>query len=297
MTFKTGETLYTATGATVAFDHVSNDMAYVHPILSVTRQVSDGRGDFEEYEDEVLADHLIAVPVSSLTRVKPTQLLDDQIAERQERLRELQRSIQQTEADARAAMRTCERVLAEKQKELEDWTERYPLFAETAAFLEGKPVYALSVGESHYHKHPDLPSIPKDEDLRFIRLRPKQRPHASVRKKGTEDHRLEWVAVTKGLSNDPREQLQLFFGSDAERQEHIRSMFDKVCDGFRAKPKYGDRYSSDITYELLKRWVDRFRFLSIPADIVQMEEDHRADVLERQRAYLQQQLEALEKQA
>lgn len=296
MTFRNGETLYTQTGNTVAFDHDLNGTAYVHPILTVTRQVSNSRGDdFEEYDEEVLADHLIAVPYNTLTRAKPIDLLDTQIAEKQAKLSELNQQITRAESDARSAVRTCERLLADKQKELADWIDQYPLFAEAAAFLAGEQVYALSIYENSHTRHPHLPSITKDEDLRLIRMRPKTaRANQFARKKGTEHDRLEWVAVTKNGYSEPREVTQLFFGSDAERSYHVRELFDKVCTAFRAHPKFSNgTYSHDLDMGLLRQWTARFTFLTIPYDILQMETAHHAEAKEQQRARLQQQLEAL----
>ena len=293
--FKKGETLYTHTGNPVEYDHAHGDVGYVRPILTVVRQATTYSGDdFHEEEDEVAAEHLISVPLDKLYRSKPVAVLDSEIAEKREALASLQKTITLTERDCKAAIAVCDSQLTAKHKELQSFRDRYPLFEETMRFLEGEPMFPLAVSESHYTHAPNIPVIPKLEDLRYIRLRPVQKPYGTVRKAKTEADKLEWVAVTKGPHGDDRETLQLFFATDAERADHIAGMFAKVCDKFRAKPDYGSvSYTSSIDYGVLLRWIDAYPALSMPQDLIDGKTAADAAFVEARRAHLQKQLEAI----
>lgn len=298
MMFLKGETLYTHTGTPVEYDHVHDGIAYVRPILTVIHQVSNSRGDdFHEEEDEIAAGHLITVALDKLTRSKPVAVLDAEIAERLAKLESIKKTITLTERECKAAMAACERQLSAKQKELDDYRLKYPLFEETMRFLEGNPMFPLSVGEDSYHHAPAIPRIPTPEAVRYIRMRQKRRAHPSVRKAGAEADKLEWVAVTKSSYGDAREDLQLFFATEEERAAHIASMFAKVCTAFRARPNYNVMsYSSDLDYGTLLRWIKEYPALVIPDDLVSGKAADDATKAEARREALRKQLEAMEGQ-
>ncbi|AWY09303.1 hypothetical protein vBRpoSV10_181 [Ruegeria phage vB_RpoS-V10] len=293
--FKKGQTLYTMDGTQVTFDHQYVGYAYVYPVLTVVHQTSTYSGDdFHEEEDKIDADHLLAIPMNKLTSVKPTQVLDDEITARKTVLAEVNAKIAEVKRDTDKLQRDNAAAITRQENQIKQWGEKYPLFEDTARFLEGKPMFPLIARDHRYGRTYDVPSVPTMREIQYLTLQPATHVNRYQTKKKVEVGDLQWVA-TRSLSNRDNHESITFFHSEEERNAAVTEMFQEVLVKFRAKPDYLARgYSSDLDFGRLLAWVERFTFLTIPDDITKGKEDHdqakrqqEADVLRKRLAEME----------
>lgn len=265
MDFKKGETLYTLQGVKVEFYHLLDGKALVHPILNVTHQEMNDRGDdYYEYVEEERAEHLIHVPVDQLVRKKPLAALDDEIEAKKKELADVQAEIARTKnEDQRAAwLRTQERITAERQKE--EWEKKFEPFRHIATLLEGGELFPLAIPQSR--RDPFPPSIPNMAKVTMISLLPRN-----------SEGKTEW-RINTGASwlRDGQEAVKLFDTAEA-RAEHISALFEAVVAQWHHKQDFNSsRFSSTIDYGTLTKWVEKHPHLEIPADIVKAKAAHEA---------------------
>jgi hypothetical protein len=279
MTFKTGTILYTSDGRRVEFHHDHGGLAYVYPILTVIHQSSNYAGDdYHEEEDEQLAEHLIAIKMEDLYETRPITRIDDDIAERLAVLAFANAEISKAQRQAQSEVWKNSQIMDNAKRDLENWSKKHKPMQDLVRFLEGEPMFPLTVPSHSYHRGPARPSIPKMDDVRYIML-----------KKGSGD---SWQ-VTK--SRDSYTDFEVYY-TEEERQGRITELFELALAAFRKKPDYGTRgimHTTHLDYGSIKGWINAFPHLSIPEDITEGKIAADAAAVEAQKATLKAELDAL----
>lgn len=283
--FEKDQTLYMQDGTAVAFDHIHNGVAYVHPILTTIIQVSNHRGDdFYEDEDEAPAAHLIPVDPAKLYTKKPVQALDDEIIAKRAELAEYENLIRNAKHSLRKETLQAQTELTAAKAELDRWFKEHDIFVDLGRMLDNAPMFPLKVEKNPYHNHTDVPFIPNWKDVSTLTIRynylNKSNPWSIQSKHSTESYY----------------QVR-FFHTEEDRQAFVSSRFVEVCDVFRKRPDYGmegKTYSSRLDFGTLIRWTEKHPHLIMPEDILAAKKAEDAAALEAQKEVLRKRLAALE---
>ncbi|QGH74951.1 hypothetical protein MAL1_00205 [Bacteriophage DSS3_MAL1] len=282
--FDKGQTLYTLDGTYVEFDHEHEGTAYVYPIQTVVIQCTTYHGDdFDELEDERVADHLIAVPMDKLTTDRPIPALDAEIIKKKEELDAIKAATARAAKEKEQAQRRIDMELADSQRRMDQWKEKHRVFDVLGRMLDGEDLFPLEEVKNPYHKSWAVPYIPEWKDVKVVTL-----------KHGNMHNSSPW---TVNRSYGDSTYMVRFFDTEEERTARVSELFDTACEDFRKKPDYGTEgktYTTRLDYGTLQRWREKHPHLSLPQDIVDAKVASDAAAKEAQKARLQQQLEALE---
>ncbi|NTG00059.1 hypothetical protein G6L30_07985 [Agrobacterium rhizogenes] len=275
--------LYDKTGAAFSFDHEHNGTIYVRPLVKVLIQSGYG-DDIHETEDFEPAGYLVARDESALSYSPPLEAVDAEVSAKKAELDALKAESKKIIRDINSERSAAEYKLADAKRQLDQWMMTHKGMIDLGKLLDGKILYPLSVDKNHYHGARNIPHIPKMEDIRGLRV-----------EGGDFEKGKEWT-VKRYLSDHYHTSFQ-FFDTEEERAAVILSEFKATCAKFREKPNFTvDIYTTtNLHYGTLLEWVKTHPSLTIPDDIKALKAANDAELVERRKATLAAELEAIEK--
>jgi hypothetical protein len=279
----THTTLYDKTGAAFNLDHEHDGKSYVRPMVKVLMQTSNYRGDdFHEEEDHEPAQYLVCVDRSSLFDEPPVAVVNDELVAKQAEMDALKAEAKKAVREIGFQRSAAERELQDAKRQLDTWMQSHRVMMDLGKLLDGKVLYPLSVSENHYHHARDIPQIPSMQGAAYLAIT-----------SGNFEKGQPWTC--KKYADDPYRKPFRFFDTEEERSAVIRAEFDAACQSFRKKPDFTvDIYTStNLHYGTLLEWVKTHPALSIPDDIKTMKSANDAELVERRKAALAAELQAI----
>lgn len=274
MKFVHGDTVYGPNGAALIFNHEHEGVAYCHPMMVV--QTTNYRGDdFEEHE--VATEHLVALPLRSITPEPPVAMLASEV-----------KALRSQIADLNAEKQTLSKSLSDLRREEMDTINRVarqkaqtPRFDEIARLREGETLYPLIVPSWKYRV--DLPIIAEPDQFEVLTL-----IH-------TGGGKFKWKGHWRpdGGHHDDKHPVDVeIFHTMEDLQDFVTILWGKVLEHFAKTPRdvqYG-RVSGTghmVTYDFLKKWVTRFDHCAIPdsvrAERISYEAENKEELLRQAR--------------
>lgn len=276
--------LYDKTGAAFALDHEHDGMVYVRPMVKVVTQCAYG-DDFEEYEDVEPASYLVGMDRSALFDAPPVVALNEDIKAKTEELSALKAEAKKTINELKSERSAAEYKLAEAKRQLDQWMQTHRVMMDLGKLLDGQVLYPLSVGDNPYHHARNIPQIPSMQNAAYLSIT-----------SGDFEKGKKWVC--KRYADDSYRTPFQFFDTEEERAAVISSEFDITCAKFRERPNFDTTsYTSSTTlhYGTLQEWVCTHPALRIPEDIKAMKAENDLAIVERRKAALAAELEAIAK--
>ena len=185
MTFTPNQRLYTHCGITVDFDHAVGETAYVRPILTTICQSTTYSGDdYEEFEEETPASHLLVVSLAELSASPPVQKIDETIIERLAELEAVQEVTRLAVKERENATRAANKELREAEDRLTNWKRTHGTIEDIGLMLDGVELFPLHFKNSNYHSCSDVPYVPEWKNISVLSLHQRY-PGQAVDHRGT----------------------------------------------------------------------------------------------------------------
>ena len=144
--FKQGDTVYTQDGTNYYFDHVAGDHGYVSPIIII--QTTNYHGDdYDEHEE--VADHMIPVPLTKLSKTPWVRKIHEEtaeaIAEKQKALDELSRKIGAAHTELRMAEADLQKRAVDLERDANVLTQKYAWLRDFRLMMKTEDLHMISV--------------------------------------------------------------------------------------------------------------------------------------------------------